>query len=66
MYAMENTGGRGWGRHVCVCEEKRLDLWEEPEGEIVEPMEKSVNPVLLSIREAVWITSKCLPNSKIL
>lgn len=51
---------------MCVCEEKRLDVWEEPEGEIVEPMERSVNPVLLSIREAVWITSKCLPNSKIL
>lgn len=65
MYATKNIGAWGWGHHECVCE-KRLDVWEEPEGEIVEPIERSVNSVLLSIREAVWITSKCLPNSKIL
>lgn len=50
---------------MYVCEEMRLDVWEGPQGETIEPMESSLNPILLSIRKAVWITSKCLPNSKI-
>lgn len=62
--------GRYWGpglsrQYVCVCEEMRPDIWEGPEGE-TEPMERSLNPILLSIRKEVWIISKCLPNSKIL
>lgn len=51
---------------MCVCEEMRLDVWEGPEEETVKPVERSLNPILLPIRKAVLITSKCLPNSKIL